>query len=327
MPATVARTGTQTYPGGVEYRPPEEVFSADSLAAYASIPVTLNHPPVPVTPGNAAQYQRGVVTDAAPEARVKVDADPNEWVRTSLVITHADLLSALESGNAESISVGYTCDLDPTPGVAPDGTPYQFVQRNIVPNHISVLTKDHNPRAGASAKVRLDNKEDMKVIKIDGQDFDFGSEAHINKLDSLHTAALSAEKSRADKAEAKADTEKDRADKAESALKADALDARVEARFALLQRASKLLPAKYDTAGKSDHQIRCDALTAQGKDVTGKSEEYVSARFDGITDPAAPAQYVDGTRTTVAPAVKSDANDDKAFREALAVTLKGEDKK
>lgn len=317
MPATVARTGVQNYPEGAEYRPPEEVFSADSLASFASTPVTLNHPSVAVTPANAAQYQRGVVTDAAPEARVKVDADPNEWVRTSLVVTHADLLAALESGAAEGISCGYSCDLDPTPGVAPDGTPYKFIQRNIRLNHVAVLTKDTNPRAGASAKVRLDTKEDMKIIKIDGQDYEFGSEKHIEKLDAVHAVALKSATDRADKAEAARDTANEKLKAAEAQLKTDALDARVEARHELLKRAAKFLPAKYETRGKSDHQVRCDALAAAGKDIAGKSEEYVSARFDGMTDADKPATYVDGTKTAArADAAKADSDD--AFRAELA---------
>jgi hypothetical protein len=310
------------YAEGAEYRGPAEVFHPDSLASLASVPVTINHPAGSVTPENAAALQLGLVTDGAPESGVRVDGDPHEWVRTTLIATHADLIQALERGDVEGVSCGYTCDLDPTPGTAPDGTPYKFRQKNIRFNHVAVLTKDHKPRAGESAKVRLDNKESMKVVLIDGVEFELGSEKHLAKLAQDNQAALAAANARADKAEAARDTEKARADKAEGLLSTDSLDKLVEARLNLLKAAAPFLAATYETSGKSNLQICKDALSAAGVDCAGKSDAYVEARFDGLTAKDQPAQFHNPGQK---PAPRADAavdhNDDDAFRAALAKKL------
>lgn len=334
VPATASRTGIQEYPGAGpggstlrEYRDPAEVFAADSLAAFASIPVTFRHPSEGVSPQNARTLTVGHVSDMLPESRVKVDGDPNEWVRVQMVISDGDVLQLIDSmPEAPEVSMGYSCVLDMTPGVTPDGQPYHARQTKIVPNHLAILPRGDKARAGANAKLRLDQQEKMKVILIDGAEFEFGSEKHIARLDADHQKALAASNAatvaataRADKAEAERDSAKDALKAAE--LTTDALDAKVEARFALIQRAAKLLPGTYETKGKSDAQIRLDAVTAKvGADkLVGKSELYVECRFDALTDDAAApvADY------KVAPAAKTDAtvakvDSDEAFRAAIA---------
>ncbi|MES2384521.1 MAG: DUF2213 domain-containing protein [Pseudomonadota bacterium] len=325
VPATVARTGVQDYPeqGLKEYRPADEVFSADSLASLGSVPVTLKHPPRGVTPDNAREHQVGHVSDAAPESRVKVDGSGEEWVRAVLVVSDRDVQDALEGGHAGAVSCGYSCDLDMTPGVAPDGTKYDAVQRNIRFNHVAILTADQKPRAGGEAKVRLDSQGNpMKKIVIDGVELDYGSPEHFAHVAAAHQKALDAAKARADKAEAerdgiqaKLDAEKTRADAAVSNI-----DNAVEVRFALLQRAAKFLPGTYETSGKSNAQIRVDALISAKVDVTGKSEEYVSARFDGLTDANALAQWSKPAPAKVDVSVNINDSDD-AFRASLAKQL------
>jgi hypothetical protein len=330
LPATVSRSGVQLYPeqGLREYRPVDEVFSPESLASFASAPVTIGHPPEGVAPTNARDHQVGHVTDAPPEARVRLDASPNEWVRTTLIVSDAAALDAIERATDTQISCGYSCELDMTPGTDPvTGEKYDCIQRNIRINHVALLPEGQ-ARAGAEAKLRLDNKESpsMKMIVIDGAEYEFGSEKHIGKLQADAASALSTANKRADKAEAERDTAKEQLAKAQSQLTSDALDARVEARHSLLQKASKFLKPEYDTKGKSDHQIRVDALTAAGKDVSGKSEDYVSARFDGLVESAegnVPAQY--GAKPGAQP-VKADAlnlDSDDAFRASLAAKLAG----
>lgn len=330
IPATISRTGVQHYPedGLVEYRPDSEVFAAESLASLASVPVTLGHPPTGVTPANAREYTIGHVTDAPPEARVKVDGSSEQWVKTTLIVGDGAALDAIEAGGAGAVSCGYSCELDMTPGVAPDGTKYDAVQRKIKFNHVAILTADQKPRAGGDAKVRLDSQGNpMKKIVIDGVELDYGSPEHFAHVAKAHQVALDAAKAREDalRAErdglqAKLDAATARADAAVAASAIDKIDAAVESRMALLVRAAKLLPAEYETSGKSDAQVRADAVSHKlgAAAIAGKSEAYIEARFDGLVDPAAPAVYhkpaprADG-------AAKANINDsDDAFRAHLA---------
>lgn len=329
VPATIARTGCQTYHGHgpqggvlVEYRPPDEVFASDSLASLAGVPVTLRHPKDTVTADNVREHQIGHASDLPPEARVKVDGSADEWLRAALYVADGEVQAALDRGEIPGeISCGYSCELDMTPGVAPDGTRYDAVQRNIRFNHVAILAADEKPRAGGNAKLRLDSQgKPMKVIVIDGVEYEQGSDKHLAKLHADAANAVKAEKDRADKAEAERDVQKERADKAEKASSAERIDSLVEARMSLLTRAARLLPATYDTKGKSDSQVRADAVAAKlGADkIAGKSEAYIEARFDMLTDaeePTAPAQYHKGDST---PKRAVTLNDDDAFRASLA---------
>jgi hypothetical protein len=317
----------QPYPGAgpngsvlVEYRPAEEVFAADSLASLAGVPVTLRHPAGDVTRDNARDVQVGHASDLPPEARVKVDGSPDEWVRAALYVADGSVQDAIERGEAGTISCGYSCELEMTPGVLPDGTKYDAIQRNIRFNHVAILTTQEKPRAGGEAKLRLDSKEKtMKVIVIDGVEYEQGSDKHIAKLQSDSVAAVAVQSARADKAEAERDTQKERADKAELAVSVDKLDALVEARMNLLARAAKLLPGTYETKGKSAADVRADAVSAKiGADkIVGKSEAYIEARFDSLTDADAPAVFHKPAARADGAAPSTNNDSDEAFRAAL----------
>jgi hypothetical protein len=133
VPATIARTGIQIYaqPDGTvrrEYRPDSEVFAADALQSFALAPITLHHPPEPVTAANAAKYSKGTLGET-------LKADGNMVCGTAL-ITHADAIEAIEGGLRE-LSCGYECDVDMTAGTLPDGTKYDGIQKNIRGNHVA----------------------------------------------------------------------------------------------------------------------------------------------------------------------------------------------
>lgn len=333
IPATISRTGVQHYPeaGLIEYRPDSEVFAAESLASLASVPVTLGHPPVGVTPANAREYAIGHVTDAPPEARVTIDGSPEQWVKTTLVVGDGAALTRIETGDALEVSCGYSCELEMTPGVAPDGTKYDAIQRKIQFNHVAILADGARARAGADAKLRLDSKKEtisMKVIVIDGVEYEQGSDRHIAKLNTDHQKALDGMQAKLDAATARADAEKKRADDAVAAASPERIDAAVESRMALLVRAAKLLPAEYETSGKSDAQVRADAVSAKlgSAAIAGKSEAYIEARFDGLVEaasPTAPAVYhKPAPGAARADAARSNINDsDEAFRASLASKL------
>lgn len=340
MPATTSRTGVQEYPGAgpngstlLEYRPPEEVFADASLSSLGGVPITRGHPPEGVHPGNVREVQLGHVSDLPPEPRVRVDGSSHEWVRAQLVISDGKTLAEIDAHPNDSweVSAGYSCTLDMTPGVAPDGSPYHAIQRNIRFNHLAFERADNWARAGADAKLRLDQQDTMKKIVIDQVELEYGSAEHFAHVAKAHQAALDAAKAREDALQAKLDAlqakhdaEKLRADSAVAATSAEKIDAAVEARMALFARAARLLPAEYETKGKTDAQVRADAVTqALGAEkVAGKSPAYLDAMFDLLADgaaPTAPAVYHKKPAPREDGAPQANINDsDEAFRASLA---------
>lgn len=335
VPATISRTGVQIYDGGVrEYRPDSEVFAAASLDSLAAVPVTRGHPSEPVTPENWKQLSLGHVSERAPE-RARVDGSPHDWVKADVVISDGDTIAASERGDVLEVSAGYSCELDFTPGVTPAGEKYDAVQRNIRFNHLAVLGPGERARAGAEARLRLDQQnnteENHNVVKIviDGVEFEKGSDAHIAAVQAAdkrkHDAALAAKEAERVALQAKYDAalaERDAAKTDAETAKKDSSPEKVEVlvRDALQLRADagKLLAADYKFEGKSAHQVRIDAVVAKrGADwVKDKSEAYVQASFDVLVADAAKlpeAQYqgtvpaVKGTKLDASdPALKSD---------------------
>lgn len=320
----MSRTGCQTYGDIVEYRPDSEVFAPASLETLPDVPLTRDHPPESVSPANWRKYTVGHVSEI-PAVRTKLDGSPHEWVQTPIVISDGDVIAAVERGDAIEVSAGYSCDLDFTPGVAPDGTKYDAVQRNIRFNHLAVIGLGQ-ARAGADARLRLDNsKEIMKVIVIDGVEYEVGSEKHLAKLTADAKSAADKAQAALDTLQAKHDTLSAECAALKAAASPDKLDALVLERFTLLTAAAKFLPKTYETKGKTNADVRKDALEAVlgAGSMNDKSPEYIAARFDGLTDPVK-AQY-----TGTVPAARSDAvkeDSDEEFRKALAAKAASENK-
>lgn len=299
LPASLTRTGVLPYrqPDGTirrEYRPAEEVFKADSLRSLEDAPVTDLHPSTMVDGSNFRTLSRGHVRDARQDGK---------FVAAQVLAQDADLVGKIERRDRTEISCGYKCRLDMTPGVSPDGERYDAVQRNIVYNHVALLPAGTG-RAGREVALRLDaayeDSQDqpsgqetvkiMKLIRIDGQDYEHGSEAHFKKLGEDSQKAITAANARADKAEADLKAAVARADKAEADLKAaneraDAAEkpAREAARKDLETKAAKVLGSEYKFDGKSDEDIRkAVADKALEGDKVEKTDSNGSARVSAV---------------------------------------------
>lgn len=145
----LTRSGVFVYrnPDGTqrrEYRPPAEVFHADSLSSFAMLPVTNDHPDGLLSAANIRQHAVGWTGET-----VRQDDD---HVAAPLMIVDAGVIGAVESGKQE-LSCGYECDLKETPGMTPDGQRYDAVQTNIRGNHVAIVAVG---RAGSSARMRMD---------------------------------------------------------------------------------------------------------------------------------------------------------------------------
>lgn len=334
-----------------EYRPPEEVFHVDSLESLRGASVTDLHPRndagnVDVSPDNVSALEVGTVT--------AVSSGNGRFVHSELTLKRRDALELVRGGKRSELSCGYRCRYDATPGVSPDGEAYDGVQRDIRYNHVALLPRGQ-ARGGEGLTMRLDATDaemvgllsdnegadqarsdggGMKKIKINGvwyevseqvaQAYEVDSAAQQARLDSL-TSDL--EKVKAERDAKAADLAK------EVQLRTDAQDPKkiseaVAARVSLERAATKILGDEVKLDGLSDREIREMAILASQKDakLEGKSNDYVSARFDAVVESFVPE--VGAVKTRIALDDKSENRKDSketpaptteaSFREKIA---------
>lgn len=339
-PATFARTGIQLYTAAEldapsdrfkasdvvrVWRPAEEVFAADVLAAFRGLPVTDEHPDEDVTPTNFARLAKGFVPGAATQ--------DGETAVGEIVVSDHDTIRKVENDKAE-LSVGYGCDIEWVSGSGPAGA-YDGIMRAIRPNHLAIVSAgrcgptcriaDHAPGcecggAGCECKGTQDMGDTPKLSRIivDGLgSFEVNDEART-VIDRL-TADLKAANEKAsaadgaaaakDAAHAEAIAAKDaeiETLKAAQATDAD-LDKRVADRAKLIEDAKRLGGADFVTDGKDSATIRKEAVTKKLGDaaVAGRDDAYFGAAFDALVA-AQPAADGSGQATTTAQDGKTD---------------------
>lgn len=309
-----ARTGIQDYLGAEVgrpeipvvhvYRPESAVFAKDSLSTFVGKPATNDHPPEPVTADNWRQYAVGSIGEEV--------LREGEYIRVPITLMDAAAIKAVQDGKRE-ISMGYEMDLTWESGQTPDGHAYDAVMSNLRMNHLAIVDRgragskarigDESLKPWGAAPLAIDGKSPMttRKIVIDGitiETTDQGAEA-ISKLQAEKQAladAKAADKTAHDAAIAAKDKELATKDAEIDALKkavlTDAqLDAKVQARAALISKAQKLAKDT-DFTGKSDIDIMAAAVTAvRGADaVKDKSPAYIEAAFDLAVD-AQPDQF------------------------------------
>lgn len=141
-----------------EYRPPEEVSKADSLATIEDLPVTIGHPPLGVSAKNFGKLAVGHVRAAETST-----AGADVLVRGTLVAGRSDAVEGVMSGKLSETSMGYRCRVDSSPGTTPDGKAYDRVQRDITYNHVALL-----PDGGARLGTRVDGA-DAPALRLDAE--------------------------------------------------------------------------------------------------------------------------------------------------------------
>lgn len=161
IPAELTRSGVFEYheaDGRVvrEYRPPEEVAKAESLATYDDAHVTIGHPAAGVTPQNFQSLVAGHIQAGSPKVETKADGSCKVVGR--LFVGRADAMSRVDARDLVETSCGYNVRTDETPGTSPQGEPYDRVQRDIVINHVGLFRRGDS-RLGT--QLRLDSKGDQ----------------------------------------------------------------------------------------------------------------------------------------------------------------------
>lgn len=290
--ARLARTGIQEYapwPGVPShlkdrkvrlYRPPEEVFDAVSLSTLRSNPITLDHPPTgEVTADSWKAFAVGHV-EGHEVKRATVDGATDghgeDFIETSLVISDAKAVKAVQSKERSEFSSGYAMSIDWTPGEY-KGVAYDGIQRSIRHNHQALL-KPGNARAGREARI-VDSREtksnsedsEVKFEELKKALEDAKAENAELKAKLADSADASELKTKLDASEAKvkeletklADAEKKVGEMA--AKQADALDAKevsklVDEQLELRDSVRGMLPADYAYKGKTPHELKLDAI-------------------------------------------------------------------
>lgn len=292
-----------------EYRPPSEVFNADSLDTLQLVPVTDEHPPEMLNAVNTVDYSRGAVGE-----RVRKDGSK---VAAPLMVQHKDLIAKMDRGSNQ-VSCGYTCDLDFTAGVTPSGEKYDAIQKNIRYNHVAILERG---RAGPDVRVRMDGageavlldrgigsgsttstERTMHKIKIGGITFDVDdsrlAEAINNEfarrdseVEQLRKDAASlAESSKKEKAEltAKLDTATDTIAKRDAAIKElpAKLAKEAKARGDLVAKVRAVVGSKKKLDGLSDKELQLLALErlAPSKKFDEADDVTIAAHFTARFD-------------------------------------------
>lgn len=290
VPGNVARTGIQDYlaselglkgdPNRIikVYRPPEEVFNADSLATYSGADVTLNHPKGLVNADNYKVTSVGVVRSSGSKS--------DDFVQCDLIIKDAAAIKAVNSGKCE-LSAGYTAVYDETPGITPEGEPYDYMQRDIKINHVAIVDR---ARAGASARV-FDNDPTggntmpVLITTDSGRSVDVADPANAqvvaDAFDRLLKRATTAEDS-VQRIQAVADGAKE--ELAKAVLLSN--DAAISERVALIAKtgatARKIAGDSFKCESVDSTTIMRTALGSKFPtiDWAAKSDVYVQARFD-----------------------------------------------
>ena len=293
VPGRVARTGIQEYlarelgldgdPNRIVrvYRPEDEVFNDSSLGTYDGATVTNDHPKDLVTAKNYKAVTVGEVRGAG-----RRDGD---FVVCDLIIKDQKTIDDINAGKCE-LSAGYTAEYVHGPGVTADGKEYEYTQRNIIINHQAVVTK---ARAGGIARV-FDHNPGGNTMPVlittdSGRSVDVADPANAqvvaDSFDRLLKRATDAE-SKADKAQAAADSATEKLGDAVKASSDEAIKARVTAITSTQALARKVAGDGFTCDSLDVIEIKRTALAVAlpKRDWSDKSAGYVEAAFDTESD-------------------------------------------
>lgn len=340
IPARISRTGVQHYSytdgsQSAEYRDPSEVFDTEALESFRGMAVTVLHPEGGVSPENWSSVTVGHVADD-----VRADGD---YVAASVIVKDAETIKKVLAKELVEISSGYTCKSVQSDGEY-KGEKYDALQTEIRGNHVALGPVNWG-RAGNEVRVYLDavqarpiplavppppSPSDMaynvgmaKEIKTDAPKTvkedtvaDVGTKADNAPTPSPETVQV-VPLAVYERACAERDDARARLDAATKQL--SELDSRVDARVALVDLAKGHLPKDFVFSGKSDGDIRRACLTSRdaGLKLDDKSEAYIEARFDLMTESTPDQVRADASRAALATVALAPEVDEPSARERM----------
>lgn len=326
--ATIARTGVQNYTdadGSVrrEYRPKDEVASPESLASFASKVITFEHPPSLLDSDNTKNYQIGftgseVVYDDGFVRAVMTITDQDSINR----IMRGDAKEVSAGYKVEyDPTPGVTEDGENYDGIqrSISGNHVAVVRRGRAGPQVK-LHLDRLDAADPSLIKQLEEPSMTAKVMFDGAEFEVSESVALAITKEREDAKMSYEdmkkqyedmmakaskmkedmmamekemKGKADSAEGRADALSEEVESLKAELESAKqvnLDSMVEERIALIDKARKTVDSEFDFSGKSAREIMEAAVKAVrgDSDLSEKSDDYVMAMFDTLTEVAAP---------------------------------------
>lgn len=319
-----------------EYRPETEVASPDSLASFAGKAITSEHPPVLLDAENTKDYQVGfsgteVVYDNGFVKAVMTITDRDTIER--IMRGDAREVSAGYRVNYDP-TPGVTDSGEHYDGIQKEilGNHIAVVRRGRagpqVKLHLdrqdaadpSLLSIEENTTM--SAKVVFDGAEFevtesvALAITKEREDAKMSYEDMKKKYDAMMSEASKMKeemdamekemKGKCDSAEGRADALAEQVEELTTELAAAKeinLDSMVEERVTLIEKAKPVLDAAYTFAGKTAREVMVDSIKAvrgDELDLSEKSDDYVQAMFDTLSEGRKDSATTDELRKVVA---------------------------
>ena len=319
-----------------EYRPETEVASPDSLASFAGKAITSEHPPVLLDAENTKDYQVGfsgteVVYDNGFVKAVMTITDQDTIKR--IMRGDAREVSAGYRVNYDP-TPGVTDSGENYDGIQKEiiGNHIAVVRRGRagpqVKLHLdrqdaadpSLITNDEDP--SMTAKVNFDGaefevsesvalaitkeREDAKMSYEDMKKKYDGMMSEASKMKEEMDAMQKEMKGKCDSAEGRADALAEQVEELNAELAAAKeinLDSMVEERVTLIEKAKPVLDAAYAFSGKTAREVMVDSINAvrgDELDLSEKSDDYVQAMFDTLSEGRKDSATTDELRKAVA---------------------------
>jgi len=335
-----------------EYRPETEVASPESLASFAGKAVTADHPPVLLDADNTKDYQIGfsgteVVYDNGFVKAVMTITDKDSIER----IVRGD---AREVSAGYRVSYDPTPGVTDG-GEHYDGIQKEIIGNHIAVvrrGRAGPEVKLHLDRQDAADPSLIQNTEERPMtakVVFDGAEFEVSEGVALaitkeredgrmsyedmkKKYDELQASAASMKeemdamekemKGKCDSAEGRADALAEQIEELNTELAAAKeinLDSMVEERVALIEKAKPVLDSAYEFAGKNAREIMeasIKAVRGDELDLSEKSDDYVQAMFDTLSEGRKDSATTDELRKAVA-SIATPASAPSSYMEKL----------
>jgi hypothetical protein len=335
-----------------EFRPESEVASPESLASFAGKAITMEHPPVLLDSENTKNHSIGftgtevvydngfvravmTITDQEVIEKVmrgdvrevsagyRVAYDPTPGVTDSG--EHYDGIQKEISGNHVAIvrrgrgGPEVKLHLDRQDGVDPTLFPItetQIMTAKVVFDGAEFEVSESV--ALAITKEREDANMSYKDMKMKYDKLMKEAEDMKAKMADMEHGMKEKEDSLEGRSDALAEQVDSLKAELEEAQRVD-VDGLVAARVALVEKARIALDADYEFAGKSDREVMVDAIKADRADaieLDERSDDYVQALFDSISEAAKRSDSTEELREAVA-SIASPASAPSSYIEKL----------
>jgi hypothetical protein len=319
-----------------EYRPEEEVASPESLTSFGGKAITLEHPPVLLDSANTKDYQIGftgtdivydtgfvravmTITDQEAIERImrgdakevsagyRVEYDPTPGVTGGG--EHYDGIQRMISGNHVAVvrrgraGPQVKLHLDRMDAASPSLISTQEeTPMTAQVNFDGVSFEVSEGIATAISKEREDAKASYDMMKKKYDEM----MAEASKMKEEMDAMEKEMKGKCDSAEGRADALAEQVEELKGELTAAQeinLDSMVEERVALIEKAKPVLDSAYEFAGKTAREVMVDSIKAvrgDELDLSEKSDDYVQAMFDTLSEGRSDSATTDELRKAVA---------------------------